>query len=338
MPPPSTLSRPAPEADEAPIRVYGRTSSRPPAPRSRGRLVLALLLALLAGALWLILRSDAPSDPAKEAEVVRIVQGGKPIAERPVEALAKLSAAELAAWAGRVPAARRAQRGGAVLELRTRPGALSERVQRALRAGGGTVAVPERTVSADHPLPIVKQVMRNNCETAALSMLLRARRVSADQLALQRELPRSGPLDPTTGADGQSVWGDPQAGYVGRPEGGGAAGGYGVYERPILALARKRGARLRDLSSRPPRDIYRSLLAGRPVMVWIGLTDGPFESWRTPEGKPLTGNFGEHTVVLTGIDGDTLAVNDPLVGERTNWTREEFELMWRRLGSRAISS
>lgn len=51
----------------------------------------------------------------------------------------------------------------------------------------------------------------------------------------------------------------------------------------------------------------------------------------------MTGNFGEHTVVLTGIDEDSLEVNDPLSGQRLTWTRSEFEVMWQRLGRQALS-
>lgn len=73
-------------------------------------------------------------------------------------------------------------------------------------------------------------------------------------------------------------------------------------------------------------------------MVWVGLSDGPFKRWRTTEGRGVTGNFGEHTVVLTRIAADRLAVNDPLTGRRLSWTRAQFELMWRRLGRRALST
>ena len=41
--------------------------------------------------------------------------------------------------------------------------------------------------------------------------------------------------------------------------------------------------------------------------------------------------------VLTGICGDVVDVNDPLSGRRLRWSREEFELMWKRLGDRALA-
>jgi len=134
------------------------------------------------------------------------------------------------------------------------------------------------------------------------------------------------------------LWGDPARGFVGRAEGGGPAGGYGVYEGPIRRLARRGGLVLRDLSRQRPRAVYRSLLRGRPVMVWVGLSDGPFKSWRTPSGRMVTGNFGEHTVLLTGLAGNRVDVNDPLSGRRLRWTRAQFELMWGRLGRRALGA
>ena len=67
------------------------------------------------------------------------------------------------------------------------------------------------------------------------------------------------------------------------------------------------------------------------------MSDGPFMTWRTPAGKRVTGNFGELTVLLTGVQGDLLLANDPLSGRRLSWWRGEFALMWRRLGRRALS-
>ena len=301
--------------------------------------LLAVCLIALAAVAWLAVQSDGRgTDPARTAATVRVELAGRTILERPVARLRKLGSDGLRAWLARVPAARRERRGRALISLQTDRRALGRAVRRAMAAGGATVTVPQRPIASRVRLPVVKQALRNNCETAALSMLLVARGIRAPQLRLQRQLPRSGPLDPRTAGDGTMVWGDPGRGFVGRPEGGGGAGGYGVYEGPIAALARRRGAELRDLSRRRASAIYRTILEGRPVMAWIGLSDGPYKTWRTPEGKSVTGNFGEHTVVLVGIRGDRLSVNDPLVGERTSWSREQFELMWARLGRRALGA
>jgi uncharacterized protein YvpB len=309
--------------------------------RRRGRRwpVFALCLLALGALSWLAIRRDGRDrDPARAAETVRVVHAGRVVLERPVADLRRVGADGVRSWLARVSDSRPQRRGVAMVRLRTNDTALRRAVRRALAAGAGTVHVTERPVASSVRLPIVKQALRNNCETAALSMLLAARRIRADQLDLQRQLPRSGPPDPRVAADGTMVWGDPRRGFVGRPEGGGVAGGYGVYEHPIRALAARRGVPLRDLSRRRPSALYRALLRGRPVLAWVGLSDGPYKTWRTPEGRRVTGNFGEHTVVLTGVRGDSVNVNDPLAGERTRWSKAQFELMWARLGRRALAA
>jgi uncharacterized protein YvpB len=319
-----------------------RARERPKLRRSpaRGLVPLQLLgvLAIGALALGLVVGSWAEDgDPAKDAGVVRLEAGDRILGVASVERLRALGPTRRAAWLRRLPRTRRERRGLATVRFRTDAESLRRSFSRTLKVGGGTIELPERAVAAYVRLPIVKQALRNNCETAALAMLLVARRVQADQLDLLRRLARSKPIDPTVDTAGRTVWGDPQRGFVGRPEGGGTGGGYGVYERPIEALARDRGVELITLSGGPATTVYRRLLRGRPVMVWIGLSDGPYKTWVTPQGRRITGNFGEHTVVLTGVRGERVFVNDPLLGQRTSWTREQFELMWRRLGNRALS-
>ena len=90
-------------------------------------------------------------------------------------------------------------------------------------------------------------------------------------------------------------------GFVGRADGGGPAGGFGVYQSPIADLARRHGVVLRDLSHQSPNDIYRTLLSGHPVMVWVALSGGPYASWHSPAGKIVNVNYGEHAVVLSGV-------------------------------------
>ena len=207
-----------------------------------------------------------------------------------------------------------------------------------LESGAGTVEVPRRAVASKITAPIVKQRLRNNCESAALSALLATAGVRKDQLDLQRQFPRSGPLDPE-GAGAAMVWGDPERGYVGRPEGGGAAGGFGVYQRPVAAVAARNGKRVQDVSGSTPAVVYRMLLEGRPVMTWVGLQDGPHGTWRSPEGREVTVNFGEHTVLLFGIRRDgALRVMNPLSGAREVWKKQDFETMWARLDRRALAA
>ena len=205
----------------------------------------------------------------------------------------------------------------------------------AVLAGGDQPAALAAERQTSGTVPLVRQAYRNNCETASLSMLLASVGVPVDQRTLQRLVRRSGPLDPIVSEDGTWIWGDPASGFVGRPEGGGTAGGFGVYQGPIRALAARYGVRLTDLSGRRA-SVFAQLTRGRPVMAWIGLSRGPYRSWRTPQGKRITVNFGEHVVVLTRLRGDSISVNDPLTGSRLVWTRAQFLAKWRLLGRRAL--
>ena len=167
-------------------------------------------------------------------------------------------------------------------------------------------------------------------------MVLAAAGVRVDQRRLQRELRRSGPLDPIISPDGTWIWGAPDEGFVGRAEGGGVAGGFGVYQGPIRQLAARYRVHLDDLSRRDVTDIVSRLRQGRPVLSWIGLSEGPYRRWRTPAGRPISVNLGEHAVVLTGISNGMILVNDPLTGTRLRWSVSEYAAKWRLLGQRAV--
>jgi uncharacterized protein YvpB len=203
---------------------------------------------------------------------------------------------------------------------------------------GGRVEAVRRPVAAVVGAPVVQQAAPNTCESAALAILLATTGREVGQRRLQAAFPRSGPLDPR-GTGVHRVWGDPDKGYVGRANGGGVAGGFGVYPRPVRATALRFGVRLRDLSGRSPKVVYEELLAGHAVMAWVGLSAGPRGEWRTPDGKSINVNFGEHTVVVHGLRRDgTLIVSNPLRGTREIWSKDKFESMWRLLGRRMLAT
>lgn len=236
-----------------------------------------------------------------------------------------------------IPATTTTTAGAATITLRYNTAAAAADARRApLR--GTTIAVPVAPVSAQITAPLVTQKETNDCEATALQMLLSTEGVTADQLTLQSELPVSQPVAPTT-TGGQEVWGDPDLGFVGRADGGAPAGGFGVYQGPIAALARRYGHPPLDLTGMHPTAVYRRLLAGHAVMAWVGLSDGPLAHWRSPAGREIDVNFGEHAVLLTGLAQDgTLTVNNPLDATVDHWTEAQFETMWARLGNRALSA
>jgi uncharacterized protein YvpB len=194
--------------------------------------------------------------------------------------------------------------------------------------------VPLRTTIALRP---VRQVLHNDCESTALSMLLAAAGHRVGQLELQARLPHSGPLDPEPVAGSTLFqWGDPERGFVGRPAGGGTEGGFGVYEPPIRRLAARYGVRLVDLHDRRLAVVREAVLAGHPVLAWVGLAAGPFLSWLTPSGRKITVNLNEHAVTLVGAGPGYLLVNNPLTGRRERWSNELFSYRWKLLGRRAL--
>lgn len=320
-----------------------RPPSRRPAPAPR-RAVLrrrALALTALAGGAALAIAAVAGSGGGNASRprppaFVRVSLGGRVLAARRVGALRRPES--VAALLAAVPATSLVHRGAASIEMRTNRAGLAREVDRAVAAGGGVVAVPQQATAATIRVPLIQQELRDNCEATALSMILAYRGRHLNQLTLQAQVAHAQPLDPTTAPDGSEVWGDPNLGFVGRADGGGPGGGYGVYQGPIEALARRHGVDLRNLTGKSPTAVYSALLAGHPVMAWVALAAGPYASWETPAGRTVHINYGEHAVVLTGLEQGYVLVNDPLSGTHLTWSKAQFEQMWAGLGRRALAA
>jgi uncharacterized protein YvpB len=237
----------------------------------------------------------------------------------------------------RLPARLAVRRGRARLVVRIPAAPARKAIARALAHRARRLDLNVVPVSSSIALHPVRQVLHNDCEATALSMLLAGAGVRAGQLELQEQLPRSGPLDPEPGSGSTPLrWGDPEHGFVGRADGGGTYGGFGVYEPPIQALAARHGVRLVDLHGRSVAAVRAALLAGEPVLAWVGLRAGPYLSWLTPAGKRITVNLDEHAVVLVGAGPGYVLVNDPLEG-RTRWSESLFSYRWQLLGRRALA-
>jgi uncharacterized protein YvpB len=237
----------------------------------------------------------------------------------------------------RLPDRAEAQRGRARVNFTVPTRRARRSIQRALAAHEPRVDLPVVPVRTTIALRPVRQVLHNDCESTALSMLLAAAGVRAGQLELQERLPRSGPLDPEpVAASTLFRWGDPERGFVGRPAGGGTEGGFGVYEPPIRALAARYGVHLLDLRGRSLPVVRHDLLAGHPVLAWVGLAAGPYLSWLTPSGREITVNLNEHAVTLVGAGPGYILVNNPLTGQRERWSDELFSYRWNLLGRRAL--
>lgn len=236
-----------------------------------------------------------------------------------------------------LPARIELRRGRAHMDLAVPPRPALRAVRRALRGHETRIDVPVVPIRTTITLRPVRQLLHNDCEATALSMLLAAAGIRVGQLELQARLPRSGPLDPAPVAGSPLFrWGDPERGFVGRVAGGGTEGGFGVYEPPIRALAARYGLQLVDLHGRSFSAVRAAVLAGRAVLAWVGLAPGPYLSWLTPAGRKITVNLNEHAVVLVGAGRGYVLVNNPLSGARERWSDELFSYRWRLLGRRAL--
>ncbi|MER7849025.1 C39 family peptidase [Kitasatospora sp. NPDC096077] len=195
-----------------------------------------------------------------------------------------------------------------------------------LAAGLGYAPPASASEASAVSVPYFHQQLSNDCEAAALRMILAARGVKAnDQDVLNRigvdydhpEFGHSGPLS-----------GDPYVAFVGDPDGSEVDGtGYGVYYPPVAKAARAFGLTVRqDSEGVSVQKLKDELAAGHPAIAWVDYL------WRHLPNTPYTAYDGrsvlyagpaEHTVVVTGFSGGKVSLNDPARG-RTTVSEEEF--------------
>ena len=60
---------------------------------------------------------------------------------------------------------------------------------------------------------------------------------------------------------------------------------------------------------------------------WQDLETGDQIVWHSPE----------HAVLLIGLEGPNVIVNDPHTASTENYNKELFELRWKQMGSQAVS-
>jgi uncharacterized protein YvpB len=207
---------------------------------------------------------------------------------------------------------------------------------------------PSGTVSFN--VPVYKQTMNLDCETAALQMGLAALGHYYTQTALFAYEPqdtRAPVLDP---ANRKKVlqWGNPYTSFVGNVNGSDLGPtGYGIYYPIILSIAQTHGAPAstggEGISA---AQVYAALTAGHPVLVWVetgwenaraaGYT-GIWTSWPDTGGKPIRYSLIEHVVTLSGVSPTQVRVNDPWKSGSQYWfSKSAFEASWADFNNMAI--
>lgn len=164
-------------------------------------------------------------------------------------------------------------------------------------------------------VPFYRQQRSLTCEIATLRMALKGIGITVNEGELWEGLKK----DPTPRRvqNGVVTWGDPNAGFVGNPNGSMFRTGFGVYAPPIAELA-KRYAESSIVHVDDPRVIDAALSKGHPIIYWTVIGNNPsVATWNTPSGKTIRAPYYEHTRVIVGYRGtaeriEGLYVIDPL--------------------------
>jgi uncharacterized protein YvpB len=189
-------------------------------------------------------------------------------------------------------------------------------------------------------VPVIKQTMHLDCETAALQMGLATYGYYDSQATLfARENPDL--RAPVMGPNHTVLqWGDPYTNFVGDVNGSDwTPTGYGVYYPVILRMARNIGlTNAYGGEGFAPSTIYNALKNGHAVEVWIET------NWTRPgvgtgtafDGRTVRYSYAEHAVTLSGVSATQVRVNDPLHGTQYWISKATFETSWADFDNMAV--
>ncbi len=189
-------------------------------------------------------------------------------------------------------------------------------------------------------MPIYRQTMNLDCETAALQMALAALGHYYSQPALfALENPDTRPA--VMGRNKVVLqWGDPYTNYVGNVNGVDLIPtGYGIYYPLLLSIARTHGAPgATGGEGYAASTIYDAVRAGHPVVAWVetGWERPYVGTWTAWDGRRIRYSLVEHTVTLSGVSASQVRVNDPWHGTQYWISKATFETSWRDFNNMAI--
>ncbi|MFB7667137.1 C39 family peptidase [Kitasatospora sp. NPDC056138] len=195
-----------------------------------------------------------------------------------------------------------------------------------------------RSDTASSDVPQYQQQLGNDCEAAALRMVLAARGVLVGD---QDVLARIGTdlVHYQAGVSGPQA-GDPFRAFVGDADGSEAAGtGFGVYYPPVAQAAQSYGLSL-DAAGQgiSPDRLRAEVSAGHPAVVWVDY------NWRSLAASSYTAYDGrqvpyagpsEHSVVVAAVGDGQVLVNDPARGQ--SWMSDAtFDAGYATYGNMAV--
>ena len=202
---------------------------------------------------------------------------------------------------------------------------------------GGVLRSPSDAVTL--PVPLYRQEMALDCETASLQMALAAfghYDTQQDLFSLENADTRP----PVMSGRHVAQWGDPYTNFVGNVNGSDAVPtGYGIYFPPITSIARSRGdPYVVGGEGYAPSTIYDAIAAGHPVQAWVetGWGRAFVGYWTAWDGRPVRYSLAEHSLVLIGVSPTSVLVNDPWKGA-TYWVNKStFEISFADFNNMAV--
>jgi uncharacterized protein YvpB len=185
-------------------------------------------------------------------------------------------------------------------------------------------------------VPVYHQQYNLSCEESSLSMVLA---FLGHPTTEQQVFDQIG-VDTLHYWAGKPGGGDPFLDFVGDPNGSEVQQtGYGVYWPPINTAAGHFGATVAQAGvGVTPTTIYSAVKAGHPALVWVTFNWKPDarSDYQAYDGQtiPYAGPE-EHAMVVTGINGNSVRVNDPDRGQY--WvTFGQFEAAYAVYGQMAL--
>jgi len=194
------------------------------------------------------------------------------------------------------------------------------------------MSAPRSAGAVTIPVPLYKQTMNLDCETASLQMALAYRGHWYAQSYMFQFL-HADTRPPVKAADGSILqWGNPFVNFVGNVNGAEHnATGYGVYYPPVLWIANGLGdPSATGGSGYSASTIYQAVATGHPVQVWVEYQwvlawNGVWKAW---DNTKIHYSLHEHTVVLSGVSDTQVRVNDPWPGTQYWIDKSTFERSW----------
>ena len=174
----------------------------------------------------------------------------------------------------------------------------------------------------------------NGCETVALYNLLRYYQIAVSLEEMVEMLPKG---ESPNLENGILYGGDPEIEFVGDPR---DLHGYGVFQKPILALANHYKKGMVDYTGHSLNEILSFVRQGIPVQVWVSIglknTDVCVTWIKRQTGRQIKWICNLHSVIVVGYDATSVYVSDSYTGKIENYQRSQFEKMYNFFGKRAL--